>query len=122
MHEIAFTVNYYLHFCPSFIGYMYTHFFLSLSQGIQKKRASATSSKRPVNLSFSQSYSRQVKEITINYFIFVWSLSQVSGASSQGSRNSEIYLKDKEQAEKLSEALEKQSSIDGLEKIVLDQS
>lgn len=52
----------------------------------------------------------------------MWSLSQVSGASSQGSRNSEIYLKDKEQAEKLSEALEKQSSIDGLEKIVLDQS
>ena len=61
-----------------------------------------------------------VRVITLSLSL---SLQASSGGSSQGSRaSSDIYLKDKEQAVRLSQYLDRQTSTDELQKIVLDQS
>jgi ankyrin repeat protein len=79
---------------------------LPVSDGVQRKRPSATQSKRPVNLTISNSsYTRQA-----------------SGNSNYSSRSSEIYLRDKDHAERISQVLDKQTSIDAVEKALLDQT
>lgn len=78
---------------------------LPVSNGIQRKRPSATQAKRPVNLTFSTGYTRQT-----------------SCDDSSGKHSSEIYLKDKEQAVRLSQALGQNRSIDDVQRIVLDQT